>query len=89
MAESLRAAGGTISVQSLNEFVSIVRRKLGMNWEEMRERSALDCRALPYHIYDSLILAAALEAGSNTLYSEDMKSGQTIEGLTITTPFRS
>jgi len=41
-----------------------------------------------YHIYDSLIIAAALEASCSTLYSEDMQDGQVIEGLTIRNPFR-
>lgn len=41
-----------------------------------------------YKIYDSLILAAALEAGCSTLYSEDMQHGQVIRGkLTIRNPF--
>jgi predicted nucleic acid-binding protein len=41
-----------------------------------------------FHIYDALIIAAALEAGCSTLYSEDMPSGQVIDGrLTIRNPF--
>ncbi len=41
-----------------------------------------------FHIYDALIVAAALEAGCGTLYSEDMQSGQVIAGqLTIRNPF--
>lgn len=41
-----------------------------------------------FHIYDALIMAAALEAGCGTLYSEDMQSGQVIGGrLTIRNPF--
>ncbi|GAB3572066.1 PIN domain-containing protein [Spirosoma luteolum] len=41
-----------------------------------------------YSFYDSLILAAALEAGCSMLYSEDMQSGQRIDGgLTIQNPF--
>ena len=40
-----------------------------------------------YRIYDSLAIAAALEAHCGTLYSEDMKDGQVIEGLTIRDPF--
>ena len=39
-------------------------------------------------IYDSVILAAALEADCTTLYSEDMQDGQSILGLTIVNPFR-
>ncbi len=41
-----------------------------------------------YHIYDSLVIAAALEARCDTLYSEDMNDGQAIEGLTIRNPFK-
>ena len=40
-----------------------------------------------YHIYDSLILAAALDAECDTVYSEDMQDGQKIGELTIRNPF--
>lgn len=40
-----------------------------------------------FSFYDSLIVAAALEAGCTTLYSEDMQHGQRIQGLTIRNPF--
>jgi predicted nucleic acid-binding protein len=40
-----------------------------------------------YSFYDSLIIAAALEAGCTRLYSEDLQHGQRIETLTITNPF--
>ena len=41
-----------------------------------------------YTIFDSLILASALEARCTTLYSEDHQSGQTIDDqLTIRNPF--
>src|SRR6266566_2073836 len=36
-----------------------------------------------YGFYDSLIIAAALEAGCSRLYSEDLQHGQKIEGLII------
>ena len=39
-AEELLASGGTISVQILNEFVSVARRKMSMPWRDLRE--ALD-----------------------------------------------
>jgi len=39
-AEELLAAGGIISVQVLNEFVSVARRKVHMSWSETHE--ALD-----------------------------------------------
>jgi predicted nucleic acid-binding protein len=40
-----------------------------------------------YSFYDSLIIAAALEAGCTRLYSEDLQHGQRIERLTIVNPF--
>ena len=39
-AEELLAAGGVVSVQVLNEFTTVARRKLQMSWEEVTE--ALD-----------------------------------------------
>ena len=40
-----------------------------------------------FGFYDSLIVAAALEAGCSRLYTEDLQDGQRIEGLTIENPF--
>ena len=37
--------------------------------------------------YDSLIAAAALQSRCSILYTEDLQSGQVIEGLTIMNPF--
>ena len=42
-----------------------------------------------YSFYDALIIAAAVEAGCKTLYSEDMTHAQQIEGVTIVNPFRT
>jgi predicted nucleic acid-binding protein len=108
VAEKLLADGGWISVQVLNEFAAVARRKLNMSWEETRE-ALLAIRALcesptplstetheaaveiaaryGYHIYDALILAAALESHCEILYSEDMQNGQVIGPLTICNPF--
>lgn len=51
--------------------------------------TALDIRErYGFSWYDSLIVAAALEAGCGILYSEDMQNGQEIEGrLRIVNPF--
>jgi predicted nucleic acid-binding protein len=50
--------------------------------------NALDIRArYKYHFYDSLIVTAALEAGCETLYSEDLQHGQQIAQLRIENPF--
>lgn len=40
-----------------------------------------------YSIYDSLVIATAIEASCGVLYSEDMHNGQRIEGVTIRNPF--
>ena len=108
VAEELLAEGGTVSVQVLNEFIAVARRKLGMDWSEVRgalqsfrilcagpaaltadtHEAALGiAERYGFHIYDSLILASALDAGCTTLYSEDMQDGQTMGGLTVRNPF--
>ena len=108
VAENLLAAGGYISVQVLNEFAAVARRKLKMSWEEIGEAlAAVRTLCEPpspltveihdaglaiaaqygYHIYDSLILAAALDGECDTVYSEDMQDGQKIGELTIRNPF--
>ena len=41
-----------------------------------------------FHIYDALVVAAALEAECTTLHSEDLQTDQVIDGtLTIRNPF--
>jgi predicted nucleic acid-binding protein len=40
-----------------------------------------------FSFYDALIVAAAQEAGCDTLYSEDMQHGRAIGGLIICNPF--
>lgn len=42
-----------------------------------------------FAIYDALIIAAALDAGCSTLYTEDLQDGQVIDDvLAIRNPFR-
>jgi len=108
-AEMLLAAGGTLSVQVLNEFVNVARRKLNKRWEEVRralgilrvfcpdpapvtiethDRAVQIAERYGYSIFDSLIVAAALERQCETLYSEDLQAGQVIEGrLRVRNPF--
>lgn len=108
IAEGLLSVGGYVSVQVLNEFVPVARRKLNMSWREIGETldsvrvlceqpipltveihdSALQiAERYGYNIYDSLILAAAIDAGCELLYSEDMQDGQKIQSLVIQNPF--
>jgi predicted nucleic acid-binding protein len=108
VAEKLIVKGGTVGIQTLNEFVNVERNKLRESW-----RTILDwlriietlcpppipitpathnlglriAQASGYHIYDSLMLAAALEGSCTVFYSEDMHDGQVIDNLTIRNPF--
>lgn len=43
---------------------------------------------LGFSFYDSLIVAAALEAGCKRLLSEDLQHGQRVEGLRVENPFK-
>jgi len=108
LALDLLLAGGTVSVQTLNEFVNVVRGKMKVDWLEVlvwldtvtklcpppipvtlavHHRGLEIAQACGYHIYDSLMLAAALEASCTVFYSEDMQDGHAIDGLTIRNPF--
>jgi predicted nucleic acid-binding protein len=40
-----------------------------------------------FQIFDSIIVAASLEAGCSVLYSEDMQDGLIVNGMTILDPF--
>lgn len=40
-----------------------------------------------FSIWDSLILASAIESGCDTLYTEDLQNGQVVEGVKILNPF--
>ena len=111
IAQALLERGCLVSVQGLNEFANVARRKLGMSWTELREALAAIrtvCRAvLPvdlethsdaldiaerhgYAIFDALVIACALRAGSDLLWSEDMQHGAVIDKrLRIANPFRN
>jgi predicted nucleic acid-binding protein len=108
-AEAALAAGGSISVQVLNEFANVARRKMQMSWDETHAlldmlRGLLTVHPLTteiheaglrlaerygFSIYDAMIAASALQAGCDTLWSEDMQHGMALdEGLRIVNPFR-
>jgi len=100
--------GGTISVQVINEFSAVLRRKFRLEWREIAAavadvRAALDpvrpvgidtwtaavalAQQHRFSFYNSLILASALDAGCDTLLTEDLQAGRRIEGLVIVNPF--
>lgn len=107
-AEVIAAGGGVISVQVLNEFANVARRKYATPWPIVHQALGFVCtlfdvepltldthaRGLQiserygFGVFDSLLLAAALEAGCDTFWTEDLKHHQVIEGrLTIRNPF--
>jgi predicted nucleic acid-binding protein len=55
---------------------------------DLFERALLLREATRYALYDSLIVAAALQAGCRTLFTEDMQDGRQFEGLLVKDPFR-
>jgi predicted nucleic acid-binding protein len=100
--------GGVASVQVLNEFVHVARRKLRTDWplielalEQFRasledilpitlqthDSAVALARDHGLAFYDALIVASAIEAGCDVLYSEDMQHGRRIGGLAIVNPF--
>lgn len=109
-AQALLAQDCVISVQGLNEFTNVARRKLAMSWTEVQDALAAIrtlCRTVRpldlethdqavrlaerhgYTIFDALIVAAALGAGCNVLFSEDLQNGMLIDRrLRIVDPFR-
>lgn len=109
VAEHLVSGGGHVSVQVLNEFVSVARRRAGLEWVEIDEvtepvrrtcivhpltvelHDAARALARKYalNIYDATIVASAIMADCDVLYSEDFQEGQRFEGvLRVKNPFR-
>jgi predicted nucleic acid-binding protein len=107
-ARALFAGGGKLSVQVLNEFTAVSRRKHRRDWDDITEAISdvltmvepplpltFDLHAAArmlaerdrLHFYDALIVAAAIECGCDTLFSEDLQHGRSFGALTIVNPF--
>jgi predicted nucleic acid-binding protein len=107
-ARALFAGGGKISVQVLNEFTAVSRRKQRKDWREIAEaisdvlmtvdpplaltldlhaaaRTLAEDHQLPF--YDALIVASAIEAGCDTLFTEDLEHDRKFGRLAIVNPF--
>ena len=57
--------------------------------EQMLFKSVSLMNRYDFQLFDAIIVAAALDSGCETLYSEDMKDGQVIEKqLKIINPFK-
>jgi predicted nucleic acid-binding protein len=78
-----------VNVRELRETLSILRavcvvKPLDV---ETHERGLAVAERYQFSIYDSMTVAAALQAGCSVLYTEDLNAGQKIEQLTICNPF--
>ena len=107
-AERVLAGRVVLSVQVLNEFANVARRRQRLSWAALGEalagiRHFASVRPLTLathenglrlaerlrlSLYDATIAAAALEAGCDTLLSEDFQPGQVFDGrLQVVNPF--
>jgi predicted nucleic acid-binding protein len=73
----IREILSTIRAVCVVRSLDIETHELGL---EMAERYG-------FSIYDGLIVAAAVRAGSAILYTEDLQQGQVIDQVTIQNPF--
>ena len=55
--------------------------------EEVHIRGLAIAKRYKLHMYDAMIVAAAVITGCHTLYSEDLHDGLVIDGLTIRNPY--
>jgi predicted nucleic acid-binding protein len=72
--------------RAIESFVSFDQSQTPLT-VETHDRAVHIADRYGYSIFDSLIIAAALQVGASTLYSEDMRDGQAIDGLTFHNPF--
>ena len=83
-----RKAG--LSWEEVVDILGLIRRRcrvVGLT-AELHDKGVALARRFSLSVYDAMIVAAALEAGSVTLYSEDMQHGLRVDrALTIVNPF--
>ncbi len=86
----VRKAEIRLSTQQANHYLDVVLNPLLRVYPSVAfYKRGLDIQQrYQFSFYDSLIIAAALAAGCNTLFNEDRQHGQQIEGLTIENPFK-
>jgi predicted nucleic acid-binding protein len=93
--ETLNVITGKLSRSATPEQARRFLDKVLMPLWRVMPSAALYRRALDiqtrwrFGFYDSLIVAAALDANCNRLLSEDLHPGQRVEGLVIENPFNA
>jgi predicted nucleic acid-binding protein len=98
--QALGSHRGCISYQVIQEFANVSTRKFAQRFSNDQCKqfisaamqlldAALDLQTeTRYSFYDSLMLAAALQAGAEVLYSEDLQHNQLVGGtLRVVNPF--
>ena len=73
-------------------FLSTIRGLLSVRpvTVDIHEAGLVLCQRYGLSVFDAMIAASALEAGCDTLWSEDMQDGLLIDGqLRLANPFRS
>jgi predicted nucleic acid-binding protein len=87
---SRRTEASSTELATLPVLEAILLPLCRLHPSEALYRRALSLRQrYQFSFFDSLIIAAALEAGCERLLSEDMQHGQRIEGLLIENPFHA
>lgn len=87
---AFRRFSPTMTVPEAEQYlITVFRPLLAVHSSPALYISALRIKAnYRFSWYDSLIVAAALEANCTTLYTEDLQDGHEIETLRIRDPFR-
>lgn len=73
--------------EALAALQAIARRPVASITAELVLRAALLSDRFNISYWDAAIIAAALDLGCHTLYSEDLSHGQTYDGLKVVNPF--
>jgi len=82
-AEALLAQGGAVSVQGLNEFTNVARRKLGMSWKEVREALAA------IRVLCKPVLPVDIDTHTDALDVAERYGYSIFDALTIATALRA
>jgi predicted nucleic acid-binding protein len=77
-------------IRKVHDILSIIREVCTVKSLDLdtHEQGLAIAERYKFSIYDSMLLASALQARCRNFYSEDLHHGQRIEGLTIRNPFR-
>ena len=73
---------------AVSDILALVKPPLSITIDLNRQARRL-ASEIGFSFYEALIVAAAIKAGCQTLYSEDMQHGRTVGSVTITNPFRN